>query len=159
MGLVIEVYTKEAFKEFVMPAINNADYSFALNKNFFNLNNDICMEFEVINDVWKIKVGKNYRMYVQEQEVQETAVLKASDIIRISTVDKKQITLMVRMKEEIFGSYAKYDISKVGCITVGSCESNMIQYNYQRIISKEHADIMRSSQGVPFPVKARMVCM
>ena len=53
MGLVIAIYTKEAFKEYIFPAINNADYSLTLGKNTFNLRKDISLEFEVINDVWK----------------------------------------------------------------------------------------------------------
>ena len=64
MGLVIAVYTKEAFKEYVVPAVNNADYSIVLNKNYFNLRSDISLDFEVINEVWKIKCGKNYRIYL-----------------------------------------------------------------------------------------------
>ena len=40
MGLVIAVYTKEAFKEYVLPAINNADYSLVINKDVFNLRKD-----------------------------------------------------------------------------------------------------------------------
>ena len=55
MGLVIAIYTKEAFKEYIFPAINNADYSLTLGKNTFNLRKDISLEFEVINDVWKLK--------------------------------------------------------------------------------------------------------
>ena len=58
MGLVIAIYTKEAFKEYVLPAINNADYSLVMNKNIFNLRRDVRLEFEVISDVWKIKKSK-----------------------------------------------------------------------------------------------------
>ena len=72
MGLVIAVYTKEAFKEYVVPAVNNADYSIVLNKNYFNLRSDISLDFEVINEVWKIKCGKNYRIYLDKCEIRET---------------------------------------------------------------------------------------
>lgn len=41
MGLVIAIYTKEAFKEYVLPAINNEDYSLVMNKNIFNLRRDV----------------------------------------------------------------------------------------------------------------------
>ena len=73
MGLVIAIYTKEAFKEYIFPAINNADYSLTLGKNTFNLRKDISLEFEVINDVWKLKPGKDYhtfrhRFYIQRHQ-------------------------------------------------------------------------------------------
>lgn len=146
MGLIISVYTKEAFKEYVMPAINNADYSLVLDKNYFNLRCDIRLDFEVINEIWKIKNSRNYRIYLDKCEIQENTVLNSSQILRILTYDKKQIILMVRMSEEIFCSYAKYDIRRMGRITIGEGESNLIRYDYQRLISREHAEIIRKGR-------------
>lgn len=155
MGLVIAVYTKEAFKEYIMPAINNADYSFVLNKNYFNLRNDICLDFEVINEVWKIKISKNYRIYLDKREIQENTALNSSQMLRILTYDKKQIILMVRMCEEVFVSYSKYDIRRMGRITIGEGENNLIQYDYQRLISKDHAEIIRKGRDFAISCKGQ----
>ena len=155
MGLVIAIYTKEAFKEYVMPAINNADHSIMLNKNYFNLRNDVRLDFEVINDSWKIKINRKYRIYLDKREIQENTVLSSSQILRILTYDKKQIILMVRMSEEIFGAYKKYDIQRMGRITIGEGENNIIRYDYQRLISKEHAEIIRKGRNYVISCKGQ----
>lgn len=90
MGLVIAVYTKEAFKEYVVPAVNNADYSIVLNKNYFNLRSDISLDFEVINEVWKIKCGKNYRIYLDKCEIRENTVLYDSAMFQVLTFVKSR---------------------------------------------------------------------
>lgn len=155
MGLIIAVYTKEAFKEYVLPAINNADYSIVLNKNFFNLRNDVRLDFEIINEVWKIKMNKNYRIYLDKREVQETTALDSSQIFRILLYDKKQIFLMARMSRNIFCPYTKYDIRRLGRITIGEGENNLIRYDYQRLISREHAEITRKNRGFVISCKGQ----
>ncbi len=146
MGFVLSVYSREAFKEYVMPAINNADYAITLNKHFFNLKNEICLEFEVINQVWKIKTGKTYRIYRNQRELREKTELDASQILQISTIGNKQLILMVRMSDEVFHAFQKYDIQTLNHITIGEDAQNLIRYNYQRLISKEHAVIRRQGK-------------
>ena len=153
MGLIISVYTKEAFKEYVMPAINNADYSIVLNKNYFSLREDVRLNFEIINDVWKIKAGMNYRITLNKSEIEDKIALDGSQIFQILTYDRKQIMLMVRMSENIFSPYTKYDIRKMGRITIGQDEGNLIQYDFQRLISKTHAEILR--KGKDFVISSR----
>lgn len=153
MGLVIAVYTREAFKEFVMPAINNADHSIVLNKFYFNLQEDVCLDFEVINEIWKIKTGKSFRIYRDKQEIQEKTVLGSGEMFRILTRDKKQIILMARACDQVFCSYAKYDIRRLGNITIGEDPRNLICYSGQRLISKEHAEIIR--RGKNFVISSR----
>lgn len=153
MGLVIEVYTQGAFKEYVMPAINNADYSIVLNKNYFDLSQDIRMDFEIINQVWKVRAGTGYRIYSGDMELQEDMTLEGSEMLRILTEDRKQINLIVKTRSEVFVPYMKYDISREGCITIGQDDKNMIKYDYQQIISKEHAEIRRN--GRKYEIRSR----
>ncbi|MCD8103778.1 MAG: type VII secretion protein EssC [Lachnospiraceae bacterium] len=146
MGLVIAVYTKEAFKEYVMPATNNADYSVTLNRHDFRLHYDVCLEFEIINEVWKIKRGQNYRIILDKHEIRETNVLQDAQMYQIMTYDKNQIILLVRSCEEVFSAFAKYDIRRSGNISIGEGEKNLIHYDYQRLISREHAEIIRKGK-------------
>lgn len=146
MGLVIAVYTKEAFKEYVMPAINNADYSIVLNKNYFSLRSDISLDFEVINETWKVKPSKNCKISFENREIQEAVALKDSQIFDILTYDKKKIFLIVRISQEVFCAYTKFDLRKTGRITIGEDAGNIIQYGYQKLISKRHAEITRKGR-------------
>lgn len=153
MSLIISVYTKEAFKEYVMPAINNADYSIVLNKTTFTLREDVCLNFEIINDVWKIRAGRNYRIYLDNNEIKDKIALNGSQIFQVLTYDRKQIILMVRMSEDAFSPYTKYDLRRIGRITIGQDENSSIQYDYQRLISKNHAEITR--RGKEFLISCR----
>ncbi len=146
MGLVIAVYTKESFKEYVLPAINNADYSIVLNSHDFRLRYDISLDFEIIKEVWKIKKGKNYRIILDKRELRETKELENAQMYQIMTYDKNQIILMVRSCKDVFCAFSKYDIRRSGNITIGEGEKNLIQYDYQRLISREHAEIIRKGR-------------
>ncbi|MDO4634031.1 MAG: type VII secretion protein EssC [Eubacteriales bacterium] len=144
MGLIIAVYTKEAFKEYVMPAINNADYSFVLNKNYFRLRRDIRLNFEVINDEWKIEPGRHYKIYREDKrEIRSKTSLSDLQILRIITSDQSQIILMMRQSGDIFHSFSKYSINQVNRITIGTGPTNMIRFEYRRLISDRHAEIER----------------
>ncbi len=146
MGLVLSIYTKEAFEEYIMPAINNADYSIVLSKKHFNLKKDIPLEFEVLNDVWRIKTSKNYRIQLDKRELLENTALIGEQIFRILLPDRQQMVLMVRMCSSVFCAYEKLDISRIGRIPIGEGASNLIQYDYQHLISREHAEIIRKGQ-------------
>ena len=146
MGIVIAIYTKEAFKEYVLPAINNADYSLVMNKNIFNLRKDIHLEFEVISEVWKIKRSKNYRIFTEQKEIRENTVLENDQMLRITAQDHKQIFLIVRSCENTFCAYKKYDIAPLGRITIGEGEKNLIRCDYRRLISREHAEIQKKGR-------------
>ena len=63
MGYVIAVYTKEAFKEFLLPSTNNADYDLVLHKDEFLLRADLHLQFEVMDNIWRICRGKQYRLF------------------------------------------------------------------------------------------------
>lgn len=150
---MIAVYTKEAFKEYVIPAMNNADYSIVLNKNYFNLREDISIDLEVINDIWKMKCSENYRIYREKLELEESTVLNDAEMLQLVTSDKKQMYLMVRIRESLFCAYEKYDIQRMGRITIGEGESNFIRYDYRHLISREHAEITR--KGREFVITCR----
>lgn len=142
MGIVISAYTKEAFKEYIVPSINNADYPLVLNKNHFNLREDIRLDFEVINEVWKIKRNKNYKIFIDKRELQEDMVLEHDQILEVLTYDKVRIVLLMRMVEEVFCAYTKYDIRCADMVTIGEGEENLVRYDYQRLISRRHAEII-----------------
>lgn len=155
MGLVIAVYTKEAFKEYILPAVNNTDYTIVLNRNYFNLRSDIRLDFEVINESWRIKPGKVYQIYLDKSEVREKTDLGGDEMFRILTYDKKQIYLMVRENRESFRPYKKYDISRMVRITIGDSEGSLIKFNYRRLISGEHAEIIRKGRGYAISSKGQ----
>lgn len=149
MGLVIAVYTKEAFKEYVMPAINNADYSITLNKQYFRLRYDFKLEFEVIGDVWRLKPSDAADILLGEKPVRESRILEGDQVYQVHTRGGQSIAVMVRACKSVFSAYEKYDIRRLRRITIGDGEDNLIccSSREQRLISHDHAEITRSGNG------------
>ena len=55
MNIVLSVYTKSAFKEYILPSLNNSDYSIVLYKDYFHIHEDVCLELEILDYEWKFK--------------------------------------------------------------------------------------------------------
>ena len=68
MGMIVSVYTKEYFHEFVLPPINNSDYTLNIYRNRFKLREDISVQLEVIDDCWKICPDEKYKIYKGEEK-------------------------------------------------------------------------------------------
>ena len=69
MGLIISVYTKEAFREYLLPAINNADYSLTLHKSFYGLRNDLRISLEIIEGEWKLCPAEDYHIFMDKSRI------------------------------------------------------------------------------------------
>ena len=52
MSLVISVYSREAYREFLLPSINNADHSMVLHRSFFGLKEDLSIRLEILDGIW-----------------------------------------------------------------------------------------------------------
>lgn len=147
MGFIISVYTNEAFREYILPAINNADYPIVLDKSDFNLPRDVSIEFEVINEAWRIKPSRDYRIYLERQEIRETTALSDSQIFRILTYNRRQLILLVRKSDQIFSPYRKYDLRQMSQITIGEEENCLIRCQTQGMIARIHVEIVRRGRG------------
>ena len=143
MGYVIAVYTKEAFKEFLLPSTNNADYDLVLHKDEFLLRDDLHIQFEVMDNIWRICPGKQYRLF-SEQEIKSPCKINGTSIFRVVASSGEKISLMVRTMINPFPAYQKYDISGLNTITIGKNPDNLICYNYRGMISGLHAVLRKS---------------
>lgn len=77
MNIVISVFSEKAYKEIVLPSINNTDYSVSLGKNIFQISEDIVLKFDVIEHKWRILSDSAYSLRQSNNEVNEI------DLIRI----------------------------------------------------------------------------
>ena len=55
MSMILSIYSVNAFKEFLLPSINNADHTITLQKEFFDLKDDLAIKLEVLDGIWKLK--------------------------------------------------------------------------------------------------------
>ncbi len=53
MNTVLTAYGYNAFKRFLLPAIDDADYAIHLSKSLFGLDSSVLLKLEVVNGQWR----------------------------------------------------------------------------------------------------------
>lgn len=146
MSLVLSVYSKKAFKEFLLPSINNADYELVLRKDYFHLLEDVVLQMDIIEEEWKIGGNIKYSIRKNKQNYSGEP-LQNMDVLLIQTVNQEQISIIVKEKTSAFHSYRKYNIQNADAIFIGKSNENDIVYNFLNMVSKKHAVIRRTNSG------------
>ncbi len=143
MSLILSIYSKEAFKEFNLPSINNSDCEITILKDQFKLSDDLVLSLEVMNNIWKIKERPEYSLTVLKDRYSE---VELSDrlMVGISTIKGDLLSLIVSDTDSPFHSMSKYRISNIDQITIGKDPSNDIVYNFGGMVSRHHAEIISS---------------
>lgn len=140
MSFVISVYSKGAFKEYLLPSLNNADYSVILYKDFFLLKNHVKLRMEVIDERWKFLPDNHYQV-VKNKISYFNQELQDRDILEIVTAFGEEITIIVKEIFSVFHSYEKFLLIDKMIINIGKDSGNDIVYDYQNMVSKLHAQI------------------
>lgn len=146
MSIIVSAYTKNAFKEFFLPSMNNSDYSITFNKNDFSMQNDFSVKLEVLDNNWSFVKSSDY--YIEmDGRIHFGKILRNGDVLRLITKDNYVITLLIFDVAKPFDAFDKYNINGIGRITIGSSPSSMLQYNTFGLVSKKHAEIYRENDS------------
>ena len=103
MGFVISIYTKLAFKEYMMPSIQNSDYTITLRSNYFQLKEDVQVELEVLKGKWRIKNSLKYTGVEKEGRS-----LENNAVVTLYTNNGEEISIIAKEIEANFHVYKKY---------------------------------------------------
>lgn len=141
MGKVLSVYAAKAFKEFILPSINDLDYTVTLHKNIFGLKEDLVMQLEVVENEWKF-VSDNAYHVKKDDVLYENKTLADGDLLKIYVEGREALSIIVKDVAYTFAVYEKFEIKDQSTITIGKNENNIIQYDYQNFVSKNHAEIV-----------------
>ncbi|MCI9464355.1 MAG: type VII secretion protein EssC [Lachnospiraceae bacterium] len=146
MSMILSVHSSKAFQEFLLPAVNNSEYSVFLDNDIFSLPRDIELSMEIIENCWYFTSSDNYRM---EDTISHEGcfgrTLKDGDLLTVILPGNEHISIMVDEMESSFKVFEKYDIQEINAITVGRNENNDICYNTRKLVSGEHAVIHHSA--------------
>lgn len=146
MSMILSIYSLNAFKEFLLPSINNADHEIILQREFFDLKDNLEIKMEVIDGSWKLKRDYAYSLHREGKKQGENS-LQDKDIWTIQTRNQEKISMIVKEVDSVFHSYDKYTLAENEKITIGKDEHNDIIWNYLNMVSKEHAVIERDEKG------------
>ena len=147
MSLILSIYSREAFKEFNLPSINNSDYEITILKEQFKLSEDLELTLEVMNGVWKIKERPSYSLIVGKDRYSE---VELSDplMVGINTFRGDLLSMIVSDTDSPFHAMAKYRINNVDRITIGRDPGNDIVYDFEKMVARHHAEIRRNGADV-----------
>lgn len=146
MNIVLSVYSKGAFKEYILPSLNNSDYSIVLYNDYFQIAEDFQLNLEVLDNEWKFKKNNGYKINIGKS-VYKGQNLKDSDILQIKTKNNEDISIIVKNVEDSFNSYKKFRLRNVSEIVIGKSPKCDIVYNNLGMISHDHAHIVKTSNG------------
>lgn len=144
MSYILSVYSKQAFKECLLPAINNADYGLNIQKELFGLMEELEIPMEIIDGKWRFEQMSNVRLYYTATKKEYSGeVIQDGDVFSFVTNCGEQISIIVRETDKSFSVYEKFELSDVDEITFGKGEENAFSYNCLLLISKQHGRIVR----------------
>ncbi|MBR2409477.1 MAG: type VII secretion protein EssC [Lachnospiraceae bacterium] len=144
MSVVLSVYTSSAFRDYLLPAVNNSNYELILKDNVFALEEDVVLKLDIIDGLWSL-LGSEYYRFAEGHN--ERRPLTDGDIFNIETVAKESISCMVRETTQSFTAFEKYDLTNVLQLTIGNTEENDFQYQCANFVSKHHATLQRAERG------------
>lgn len=147
MGMVLSIHSEKAFRQFLLPAVNNSEHSITLEEDIFLLNEDVELRMEIIENRWHFLPSEQYEIEntITRQDYQGFD-LKDGDLLSVTLKKGGAVSVMVDETEDAFRVFQKYDISGVQDITVGRSETNDIVYDTRNLISGLHAVIRRREE-------------
>lgn len=150
MSLIISVYSKDTFKEYYLPSLNNSDYELHIRKDQLRISRDLRISMEVVNNQWTIKDSRDYRIFVRDTRYDTVKLTDddlASDmILNIVTSGNENLSMIISRVDSPFHVFEKYRISGSADISFGRDSTNDVSFNLMGV-SGEHATISRDGRN------------
>ncbi len=139
VGYTLAAYGSNAFQEFILPQTDNADYSVTLSKTNYGINEDIRLNFEIIDGTWRfVSLSKNARL--RSGSLQFGEVLEIGSMIQLRQKDAT-VSLLVMELDQNLTRFQKFYIHQPGQLKIGAAEDCHIIYDFQGLISRHHATL------------------
>ena len=116
MNTILTIYSHNAFKRFLLPAINNADYSILLTERLFDIPGNLELALEVRDDKLYFKPSDDYKIehLTDKEDCYETPIQDDASsgmgAYKLLMEDKHIISIIARITEDYFSSYDMFDL-------------------------------------------------
>ena len=145
MGCVLTVYSKSAYKKYLLPAVRDANYSIILFKDLFRISGDVKVELENTSGAWRILPGAYSLAYTDTRKNAVGQTLRDSDVFSLTLRGGDQVTVVVTISESFFHAFEKFRLDARQTVSIGTGDANDISYDFMHAISKVHALIRREA--------------
>lgn len=149
MSVVLSIYSKNALKEFVLPAVNDTEIEILLESSVFQIQNDIEIKMEVLNNEWHFQAMKE-RIHINGNDYDGKA-LADQDSYTLVTQYGEVLAVLVNVVESAFRVFEKYCLEEISRISVGNRQRKTISYSAYyggvQIVSENHAELIRKQNN------------
>lgn len=148
MSYIISIYSSRAFKEVLLPAIDNSDYLLSIPGNLFGVNGDTEIYMEIMDGEWKILPSASYVFNYNNENKKEPytgAALRQGDILSGFFGQGEKFSFIVHEVVSSFEVCEKYSLENIPELTIGKNPTNIIQYDSMMLISHCHARIINNN--------------
>ncbi len=146
MNIVLSVFTAKAYKDFILPNVNNTNYSILLEREVYGMQKDTVLKFDVIENKWRVLADAGCGYTIRSKEAKSNRIAIRSGLkFEIVCSDSTVIRITVSESGANFLQASKYLI-KGKSITIGSSSDNDIVCKAS-FISHSHAKISYVKEG------------
>lgn len=155
MSTILTAYSHDAFKRFLLPAINNADYTVFISEGLFNIRSSVELLMEVTDGYWSFTPVDEYELvylgsgkscfgepFFTNGERQDT-------LLALKVSGEHILTLIISSSDTLFSFYEHYQLVSRP-VTIGR-ENQTINYDYlvhsRHSLSAQHASILPEGNG------------
>ena len=144
--MILLIYNEMVCREELLPNVYDTDYRVRLHKSIYSLHDDITLQLERTAVGWTLRSAQNYQVFSNRGPVKEL-LLQKEQILQIRTRFQENLIVMIADVPIAFHVMEKYDVSRVGDISIGSAKENTICYSFMGLISGVHAYLRHSREG------------
>ncbi|MDO4623189.1 MAG: type VII secretion protein EssC [Eubacteriales bacterium] len=138
MGYILSVYSRMAFKDYPLPAVDNTDHTITLDREIFQMKEDIRLDLEVREQKWRFRSSDTYIIRSKRGNTGAGEIC-ANQILELSTTDEAvHLTFVVRENLSPMRAFARLDISRVSQICIGKEADCDISVNVMGLVSHQH---------------------
>lgn len=143
MGLILAIYTNDAYQEVHLPQIDNADYDLWLRAKEYGIKKDLHLFMEVLEQQWRFKRSEQYEVLDARGSFRDKALV-AGQILQIQAEGGESIAVLVLASPKELTAASKFRMIS-DSISIGKDEECDICYQSQDIISQHHASLQRKN--------------
>ena len=119
MGLILAIYTNNAYQEVHLPSTDNADYDVWLRAKEYSIRKDLHLFMDVQDQQWRFKDSADY--IVTWARGRFTGILEAGQILQIETKQGDNLAMLVLASPTELAAYNKFKVLGRS-ITIGKAD-------------------------------------
>lgn len=139
MSWMLMGYSNCGCQEFIIPEKDNANHTIVLDHNIFGTTEDIKIQFEIVDNVWRF-IGTSSNCVLSSCGIRPGKLIDSGDVIYISAGTENIAVMVMEFTADINGM-KKYGIWSPATISIGAEADNDIAIDDVPLISRHHASL------------------